>query len=337
MQHAQSAAGSTTREEGTDFIETCSSCEKSFYSLKSWQNHYNSRSHARKVRESLPDNLHIVGVYDPVEDGQSDDNILDSESELLATVADTEFVPSECLFCTLDSPDLSQNIAHMLKMHGLFIPDQKHLIDVESFVSYLYTIISDFHECLYCGSSKSTAEATRSHMRDRGHCKLNFESEGELELFWERDDGMDEAESEPPLARMSFPATGSLLSGDEDSLHLSSGKVIGHRSQLHPLRHVPKSTPQPTDTERKAITDGSTSRGTTVDQRTGRQVVTRAHGGTGLIGVPQKQRRALIAVEKMMMKVELRARNRYELNLEKASNRTGQKHYKVCRIIFQTD
>jgi pre-60S factor REI1 len=216
----------------------------------------------------------------------------------------------------------------MQKSHGLFIPDQEHLTDTETFLAYLHTIITKFHECLYCGSTKTSAEAARSHMRDRGHCKLNFDSEGELGMFWEKDVGNSETAKIPQDGL--FIDTNKVSSVDDKGLHLLSGKTLVHRNKLRQPNTRSTSPKSESSVPRKEITDGSNSTGTTTDPRTQRQVSTRAHGGTGLIGVSQLQRRALIASEMATKKVELKARNKYERNLERSGNKTSMKHYRVC-------
>jgi pre-60S factor REI1 len=256
----------------------------------------------------------------------------DEDEDDTVASTDSEFDPSECLFCDIQSSTPQSNIEHMQKSHGLFIPDQEHLTDTETFLAYLHTIITEFHECLYCGSTKTSAEAARSHMRDRGHCMLNFDSEGELGMFWEKGLGG----SETPQESL-FMDTNKVSSVDEDGLHLLSGKTLGHRNksrQPNPRSTSPKSE---SSVPQKTITDGSTSTGTTADPRTQRQVATRAHGGTGLIGISQLQRRALIANEMATKKVELKARNKYERNLERSGNKTSMKHYRVCSSLLPSD
>ena len=95
----------------------------------------------------------------------------------------------QCLFCASpfggSSKGLEKNVNHMLIKHGLFIPDRTMLWDIRSFLGYLATQVQVWHECLYCGITKATARSIQDHMRDSGHCMLNFEKEPELAEFWE--------------------------------------------------------------------------------------------------------------------------------------------------------
>jgi len=87
---------------------------------------------------------------------------------------------SRCLFCNYESPSQKLSVLHMGKFHGMFIPEQSYLIDLEGLINYLYVKITELHECLYCGKIKSTTNGVQTHMRDKGHCMIAFESEEEM-------------------------------------------------------------------------------------------------------------------------------------------------------------
>lgn len=99
--------------------------------------------------------------------------------------------PHQCLFCqhrfATNIHGSRDNLEHMSRIHGLFVPNLAMVSDVESFLGYLSTIIREWHECLYCGISKDCTIAIQSHMVDTGHCKLNLEREPELLGFWEEE------------------------------------------------------------------------------------------------------------------------------------------------------
>lgn len=86
----------------------------------------------------------------------------------------------KCLFCNYDSPTFKLNIMHMTKYHSMFIPEQPYLVDLEGLITWLYGQIQDLHQCLYCHKIKGSAEATQTHMRDVGHCKIAFEAEQDM-------------------------------------------------------------------------------------------------------------------------------------------------------------
>ena len=103
---------------------------------------------------------------------------------------ETGFAPAQCLFCSVDSQTMDDNVDHMFKVHGMLIPNQEDLEDAEGLLSYLFTIITDFRECLYCGKTKETIEGIRSHMIDKCHCKIAFDEE--LDQFYDFDEGESE-------------------------------------------------------------------------------------------------------------------------------------------------
>ncbi|KAL8924472.1 MAG: hypothetical protein Q9172_002683 [Xanthocarpia lactea] len=86
----------------------------------------------------------------------------------------------QCLFCNYESPTFKLSVMHMTKYHGLFIPEQAYLTDLEGLVAYLYGKISELHECLYCHKFKGSTESIQTHMRDKGHCMIAYTSETEM-------------------------------------------------------------------------------------------------------------------------------------------------------------
>ena len=114
-------------------------------------------------------------------------HLLPGEDEISSTDTTTEIasatpsVPlNRCLFCNYDSPTFKLSVMHMTKYHGLFIPEKDYLIDLEGLISWLYGRIYEVHECLYCHKVKGSAESIQTHMRDKGHCMIAFESEEEM-------------------------------------------------------------------------------------------------------------------------------------------------------------
>lgn len=84
-----------------------------------------------------------------------------------------------CLFCNFASPNFQLNVHHMTRHHDLFIPEREYLTDLEGLIGYLRLKVTEGHECLFCGKSKHTTNGIMTHMRDRGHCKIAFDSEEE--------------------------------------------------------------------------------------------------------------------------------------------------------------
>lgn len=84
-----------------------------------------------------------------------------------------------CLFCNYESPTVPLNVVHMERIHSMFIPEKQYLVDQDGLIGALQQQIHEYHECLYCGKYKSTAQAVQTHMRDKGHCRIPFDSEEE--------------------------------------------------------------------------------------------------------------------------------------------------------------
>jgi pre-60S factor REI1 len=218
----------------------------------------------------------------------------------------------------------------MSHAHSFFIPDTEHLIDISSFLSYLHTVISVFHECLFCGCERGSQAGIQDHMRGKGHCKVDFEAENELWEFWEfdgdedGDDGSKEDKEKRKEIRLGI---------DEDELRLPSGKILGHRSlharyaRQHRARGRRSSSPQ----QQQLLTEGESG---TLPMETNeskdQRVAIRKGTETSMIGVPEPQQRALMAVEKKMDALQARSSNEYQAGVERGGNR--QKTFKVTSI-----
>lgn len=87
---------------------------------------------------------------------------------------------NQCLFCNAPSEDLESNLQHMAKRHGMHIPEQDYLVDLEGLFTHLHEIIYDLQQCLYCKQQTRTASGAQTHMRDRGHCMIPYGTEDEM-------------------------------------------------------------------------------------------------------------------------------------------------------------
>ncbi|KAF2830353.1 hypothetical protein CC86DRAFT_367136 [Ophiobolus disseminans] len=86
----------------------------------------------------------------------------------------------DCLFCNYKSPSFALNVNHMGRFHGMFVPEKDFLAEPENLVKYLHDKIHTNHECLKCHKLVHTPAGIQTHMRDRGHCMIGFESDAEL-------------------------------------------------------------------------------------------------------------------------------------------------------------
>jgi pre-60S factor REI1 len=315
------------KDGAISFEKSCDVCKQHYTNRKEWKAHLQSTRHALRVAEpssecSLsteispsPNDL-SPSPTSPAEGGEID---LDDEVEEDEEVA--IFNPVQCLFCTIESTSLDSNLSHMSHAHNFLIPDTEHLIDLESFISYLFAVVAVFHECLFCGSLRDSKLGVQNHMRDKGHCKLKFEDdEHGIRVFYDFTDDEDDGEQYEE-------ATAVVVHGEE--MRLPSGKTLGHRSHTrhsHRNFHRQSSTASPNLEEPPVESDAELLPPESKD----RSLSLRAGTSTSMIGVSQLQQRALMAVEKNILKVEMIAKKEYESRVERGANR--QKRYKVASL-----
>jgi pre-60S factor REI1 len=330
--HVVISSVTSQEREDTSNQKACGACSKVFYSKQVYQGHLRSQSHARNVAvngiEDQSASQHAISVTEM--NTISLETLDGSSAERFQETVEEEFTPSVCLFCTTVSSDMQDNLTHMQRNHGLFIPDQEHLIDIEVFLGYLFAIISEFQECLYCSVTKSTVEGIQHHMKDKGHCKINIKQGSEWQLFYEYPDSESETENSKSRMPPSHNMVDQITSTDE--LHLPSGKILGHRSQVS--YHRPNIT---TRASSPALTASTLAEGATTsptpgatgsnETRPDQQLTVRKSDMLGMIGVSSQQQRALRPVEKMMLKRESQARDANQAGVQKTANR--QKFFKV--------
>lgn len=184
--------------------------------------------------------------------------------EVDAGLPEPSFILEQCLFCNLTSPDFDTNVSHMHKNHGLFIPLEIEdgllalVVDLETLVQYLHLVVSGYKECLFCHTGRQTTQAVQQHMMGKGHCRIDLDGESEFRDFYEEVDNASAA-SENALDEgdlgESYPKSDDEITQetttdkqskrqasfetDGNSLCLSSGKVLSHRSAPPPRRHRP--------------------------------------------------------------------------------------------------
>ena len=237
--------------------------------------------------------------------------------------------PLQCLFCPRVSATVKTKLSHMLSEHGFFVSQPEHLVDAESFLGYLRTVITVSHECLYCGTIKSTTEGIRQHMRDTGHCLLNVDAEPELLEFWEFPDssGGEEGESEFAAAFVGKASDIPVFQKLSDTeVCLSRGTVITSRSGESSRQLNRKKRAAVREAKMKAIEAGPVEEQPTASRAVrDRRVAVR--GELGMTGVTDQQKRALMAVEKKAQKQEEVVRASHRWAVEKVADK--QKTYRA--------
>ena len=328
--YTEKAAGrletSNPKDLGVSRDRKCAHCNETYEDLKLYRRHLKSWRHIQKVEASESGQDPTLFQNDTsLENALLAENQSDSEGESVASIVE-HFNPSSCLFCTRNHATLDESLQHMQQDHGMFVPDREHLVDLETFVGYLFTIIAEFNECLYCGHIKSTSHGIRQHMLNKGHCKLRSRDDPEYEEFYDSD-----ADAESLKGKAVRSTDIEKLQNDSDhEVRLDSGRVIGDRAQTPSARlnfrsHAKSAETQLTTT---AGIEDSQQQPPEKPLSHDRQLVSRADGGWGMIGVSDLQKRALRAVERKMLTTEIKARNQYRTGVDKAGNMTTQKHWR---------
>ncbi|KAJ3247181.1 hypothetical protein HDU78_004988 [Chytriomyces hyalinus] len=268
------------------FNATCQTCKKTYSSENGYANHLSSKKH--KEAQIAWDKAQAAGIP-ATKPSKSQDSATaaggdsttkqqqpwriqlasaTTEQELNAIIdskiaASVRLNPSvDCLFCdTHKATSVQENVDHMARVHSFFIPDLEYLTDLDGLLTYLGEKISVGNVCIFCngkGRSLHSLEAVRKHMIDKGHCKIEYENGGELEVgdfydfssTWQDEDGedgnddgdvdwedMDEDAEDAIVARRSAKKA-LMISEDGMTLTLPSGQTILNR-KAHVTR-VPK-------------------------------------------------------------------------------------------------
>jgi pre-60S factor REI1 len=246
-----------------------------------------------------------------------------------------------CLFCTKDSDSPETNLEHMSSEHGLYIPEIEHLSSLETIVGYLRTVITEYNECLYCGTIKQSAEGIRRHMLDKGHCMINLEREPELLEFWEfsDSDGHDTDDEEAPKSRARKADTAASRDLSQGEYTLPSGKVVGSKSKAREARLFARRTALAAkETSSRMMTEGPIDNTDKTSLADPAESLIRTQGRTqdravavrdavGLVGVSEQQMRSLITVQRKMQRQQAIVRASAAWAGEKGG--THQTHYKV--------
>lgn len=125
----------------------------------------------------------------------------DNSNNVSSLSIEAEAEDMQCLFCDETSSDMDHNLAHMSAAHGLHVVTENLIVDVGSLLAYFRLVISEYHECLFCGTQRNTHQAVRQHMIAKGHCKYDLTAkDAEFRDFYD----FSTSEAEDELARSSL-------------------------------------------------------------------------------------------------------------------------------------
>jgi pre-60S factor REI1 len=225
-------------------------------------------------------------------------------------------LPFLCLFCNQefgsDETGFEANLEHMDTVHGFSIPDPDMAVDLPSFVGYLATEVRVWHECLYCGATKPSTRGIQNHMRDTGHCLLNFDREPELLDFWGDPPDVEDNDGEPSDQSKLTKLTA-------DGILFASGKVAVSKTAAAAAK---KATRWPLSTQRAFPSSSGHAElaplGEGPQLSSSRQLGRREE--MSIAGISAQQRGALILVEKKAQRSEDMARRAREWVYAKGAN-----------------
>ncbi|KAL4978664.1 C2H2 type zinc-finger-domain-containing protein [Aspergillus desertorum] len=374
-------ASSNAAAAKASFERTCVACQKTFYSENSYQNHVKSSKHkareARLNRDNVDDTSSVMSstfsLGEPINKPREADVAAVTEGLKETTIAEEDedeeiadadsFSSSRCLFCNHESTNIEENTDHMFKSHGMFIPERTYLSDLEGLIRYLYRKINENSECIYCHVIRNTPAGIKTHMKDKGHCMIAFESEAEqieigqfydfrstysddendddsVEMIdggvkvsssdaeddgWETDASSVDGEDDDEGYAKSAPA----IYRTEYELHLPSGRTAGHRSlaryyrqNLHNYPTAEERYARQLAIENGEIEEEEKPRGRNFN----RALISRANGGTGMIGVGDIDKRNVLESERKERTRAIRQEQRYTARVNRAAN--NQKHFR---------
>ncbi|KAK5994829.1 Core trichothecene cluster (CTC) protein 15 [Cladobotryum mycophilum] len=317
--------------------QVCSTCNIRLESSDEYRKHVKSDEHVHKLRRRITEPGAAIselikandtewpssGERETEEELNSDEDS-DSDSDSVHT---PEFVPEECLFCDFVSDSFDANTTHMLKSHSFIIPHRDNLqVDVETLVWYLHLVIHGYHECILCGSRRSSVEAARQHMLGKGHCR--FEMNSEIAEFYD----FSTAESH----------VDQLVQPDEASLRLPSGKLLTHRSHAHQSGR-PQASRRSTDSTQQFLDDAAQAQASASDplstalsrkdQRDGAVAVQLSqlsrNDQRGLMHLSIPEQRSVLAIRKKQLDNAQREERRMRGKVERLGNKVLMKHYKM--------
>ncbi|XP_038077035.1 LOW QUALITY PROTEIN: zinc finger protein 622-like [Patiria miniata] len=203
-----------------------------------------TKTKTRKKNKPVTDPEGAAGSSQDVEMADDDDDWEEIEGDPIAI--------TDCLFCSRSSQSVEKNCNHMTQAHSFFLPNVEYICDLDGLLAYLGEKVGCGFMCLWCnerGRSFFSLDAVQRHMRDKGHCKLQYEGD----IIYEYAEYYDFRQSYPDHTD---PARQGETQGDSDDeevddsalqvhqegyeLMLPSGARVGHRDlQRYFRQNVP--------------------------------------------------------------------------------------------------
>jgi pre-60S factor REI1 len=268
-------------------------------------------------------------------DSGSDHSSSSDDDNDADTLNDTEFEPTQCLFCVIDSESIDSNLDHMSKSHGMRIPSPHQLtVDPTTLLSYLNLVISVYHECLTCGTQRRNTQAIKQHMLGKNHYSFDISDvESEYREFW------------------NFGEDGVGVQVDGENITLPSGRVVMSRSvRTTQQRQRPsgsgtislsRSNASPLETSISSPSDSSIAKASSTSSH--KQALTkqdvralnldkqlgtlRNSDRLALAHLPASEQRAILATQHSQLQKARRQERDMQARLQRKNNQTLMKHF----------
>ncbi|KAF5968498.1 TRI15 transcription factor [Fusarium coicis] len=305
---------------------SCSLCDVSFDNSQEHRVHAKSEAHVQALRnraaasgllEQFNEDSDTFShtSNDPEDElSPSDDNNGDETSNS----AIPEFDPTKCIICPHSDGTFDETLLHIETAHGLRIPFRDRLIvDLETVIWYLYFLVATYRECIYCGTRRRTVEGIQQHMRDKGHCRVELTDE--MQEFYD-------------LEGLKAHSRDNAVSVDNESLRLSSGKILSHRDA--PVAKPRRTSPQEESEEKRAplpshaASDALTARDKKDAALASQLARLSVKDQQSLIHLTSSEQRSFLLQRKKELDAVRREERKMRMKTERLSNRTMMTHFK---------
>ncbi|EXA34671.1 hypothetical protein FOVG_14093 [Fusarium oxysporum f. sp. pisi HDV247] len=307
---------------------SCSLCDVSFDNSQEHRVHAKSEAHVQALRNraaasglidqpTKDSDTFSHTSNDPEDERSSTDDETGDENETSGS-AIPEFDSTKCIICTHNDESFDKSLIHMETAHGLRIPFRDHLIvDLETVIWYLYFLVATYRECIYCGTRRRTVEGIQQHMRDKGHCRVELTDE--MQEFYD-------------LEGLKAHGRENAVSVDNESLRLSSGKILSHRDA--PTTKPRRTSPQDETQENRvplpshAASDALTARDKKDAALASQLARLSVKDQQSLMHLTSSEQRSFLLQRKKEMDAVRRVERKMRLKTERLSNKTMMTHFK---------
>ena len=217
----------------------------------------------------------------------------------------------------------------MSKNHGLHIDPSHLLVDIGTLVAYFHIVISEYYECLYCGTERNTRLAVQQHMMAKGHCKYDLTDENaELREFYDISSSDEREKALQNLSAMRLSDDTQLPAQAKTRKSRSSRRLDAHSPSIATSSLDPDQQSTPDDEPGSSPTNEPSQSQTGLSTRVHRQQSTlknqlaqlRANDRRSLAHLPASQQRALLANQHKQMEKAKRTEQTDRGRLESAGN-----------------